>query len=297
MRVLFVSMLIFGLAGSPTARNKQQSQPKKQDAVNQSTPAPANPVTITINQSPAPPQKESSETKAHDWYEGFWPPNWSNWGLVAVGAYGVYLALGSLCEIRKQSINTEKAANAASLNAQAVINAERAWVVAELHPMGKKRDDKLWVDDSGMPFTTEQILASKHEEYSLRIKNIGRTPAQIISFEMSYSCVPEGVTELPSSSPVASYLRDFEHLLANSDPIEILAPFNPGDYMKDSWLDIKALKKTAVFHGWVKYRHMLTDEDCWWDYCYVYTPSLGRLTAVGRYTKPRQKQQEPNKDT
>ncbi|MGA1999244.1 MAG: hypothetical protein ABSG52_04575 [Terriglobales bacterium] len=217
--------------------------------------------------------------------------DWGYWAfsglLVVVGSLQVWLLCKTLRAVKAS-------ADAAFLNAQAVINAERAWVVAELHPMGKKRNDKHWVDDSGTLFTTEQLLGGKHEEYSLRIKNIGRTPAQIISFEMSYSCLSEGVTQLPSSSPDVSHVSDFEHLLANSDPIEILPPFNPGPYMKDSWLDIKALKKTAVFHGWVKYRHMLSDEDCWWDYCYVYTPSLDRLTAVGQYTKPRQKQPKTN---
>jgi len=66
--------------------------------------------------------------------------------------------------------------------------------------------------------------------------------------------------------------------------------------MRDDSDAIERLEKTAVIHGWVKYRHMLsTTDDCYADFCYAYTVSEERLTVVGRYTK--QRQQKANLDT
>ena len=85
--------------------------------------------------------------------------------------------------------------------------------------------------------------------------------------------------------------RSFEHLLAgNGQGIDIEEPvIDVGVYMQGDEKTIQSLKKTAVIHGSVKYRHMFsTTDDCYADFCYVYTVSEERLTSVGRHTKQRQ---------
>jgi hypothetical protein len=62
----------------------------------------------------------------------WWDVAWSTWALVGVGIVAAYLALRTLSDIQKQTKNTKIAADAALLNAQAVINAERAWVIVDL---------------------------------------------------------------------------------------------------------------------------------------------------------------------
>jgi len=204
-----------------------------------------------------------------------------------VGILLVVVAAATGGVIWYQAVQTKVAAEAARLNAQAVINAERAWVVVELHPFSRRDEDGQWIgEEDGKRLTTEDIIAGKHMAYSLRIRNMGRTPAQILSYQMSYSCLPEGVRDLPTESQRNVYeTAEFNHFLADRDPIEILPPFDTGVYMRDSWAEISELKKTGVFHGWVKYRHMLSADEFRSDYCYVYTPSLKRLTMVGRHTK------------
>jgi hypothetical protein len=215
------------------------------------------------------------------------------WWLVILGFPMLFFIGWQAWETRRVSqsardavIETGKSAEAALLNAKAVINAERAWVVAELHPLSRRDEDGQWFGYDGKRLTTEETLAARHMAYSLRIRNMGRTPAQILSYQMAYSCLPEGVTDLdPNATPNIIGTYEFNHFLADRDPIEILPPFNARNYLMDAWDEIEQLKKTGVFHGWVKYRHMFSPEEFLSKYCYVYTPSLKKLTMVGRHTK------------
>jgi hypothetical protein len=65
---------------------------------------------------------------------------------------------------------------------------------------------------------------------------------------------------------------------------------------KDTWEAISKFEKTAVFSGWVKYRHMFSDTDDFYaPFCYAYTASQEKLTRVGRYsTKEEQRKNETN---
>lgn len=66
------------------------------------------------------------------WAEAFWPATFSNWALVIVGTIAGGLAWRTLNQIKDQARSGRDAATAALLNAQAVINAERAWILAQL---------------------------------------------------------------------------------------------------------------------------------------------------------------------
>jgi len=215
------------------------------------------------------------------------PENLPNIALVVVGILGIITAVCTLIIIKKQTEAAVKAANAALMSAQVVINAERAWIVVEMHPVYRRDEHGYWFSEDGVQLTTKEILAGEHLAYSLRIRNVGRTPAQILSYQFVYSCLPEGFKDIPPHSDGdISQTGVFNHLLPNgSGPIEILPPFDIGTYMTDSRTEIEDLKKTAVFHGWVKYRHMFSTDECQSDYCYVYRPSLKKSMAVGRRTK------------
>ena len=69
------------------------------------------------------------------------PENLSNIALVIVGIADIVVAICTVKDIQEQTINTETAAKAARLNAQAVINAERPWLVGRSSI--KKDDPKL----------------------------------------------------------------------------------------------------------------------------------------------------------
>ena len=247
----------------------------------------------------------------------FWDVAWSTWALAIVGVAGTIAAVWTLVTIRRQtdaierqvqemrntSLQTDrlieeatKQSIAAKKSAEALINSERAWIIVELVPHALRASDKLWyrrVGQSTVLMSTEEVLAGHHLRYKLRFTNMGRTPAQILGFTLVYTCLGEGVTELPecgSGETTLTSYRSFEHLLTgDGQGIEVEEIVDVGMYMRDDFDAIKNLKKTAVIHGSVKYRHMFsTSDDCYSDFCYVYTVSEERLTVVGPHTRQRQ---------
>ena len=89
-----------------------------------------------------------------------------------IGVIGSWIVLGVLVW---QNILTRRSANAASLNARAVINSERPWVIVSL--LRSKRNDRDWL--------------------SFRASNEGRSPAIILCSFAQY-----GFTGDPNSLPV-----------------------------------------------------------------------------------------------
>jgi hypothetical protein len=195
---------------------------------------------------------------------------------------------------QNQTRATETAANAASKSAEALISSERAWVIAELIPHAVRASNNQWfrvIATGHVLMSVNEILAGDHLKYKLKLTNMGRTPAQLFGFTIRYSCLGEGVKDLPDNAGgKQSSARPFEHLLGGGgQAVEIEEPvIDVGKYMGDDTDAIERLEKTAVIHGEVKYRHMFSTDDCYVDFCYVYTVSQERLTSVGRHTKQRQ---------
>jgi hypothetical protein len=268
---------------SPANRQKQQelSNHKKADAEHST----AQITVITVNPQSSGQQEKKTESKPSQW-----PPisdiYWPTLALVIVGVIGTVIAIVTLKDLARQTVATEQAADAARINARALIEAERALIRVELVSTSYKGKDGRWYGEDRVPFTPADVLAGKHLLYSMKMTNVGRTPAHILEYQISYSCLPEGVTDIPpvgGSGLVEE--RGFNHLLTAGAAIEIMEPINIGFYMKDSWKEILECEKTAVVYGWVKYRHIFSaTEECRTDYCYSYTASLERLSSVGRHT-------------
>jgi hypothetical protein len=114
----------------------------------------------------------------HHWKEAFWPAYWSNWALAGLAFWAGYLALRTLRKISRQvdlmnrqtvvAIASAKSArvsaDAALLNAQAVINAERARILFET---GRRLDD-----------STFKGVAT----FTIFAVNRGKVPAEIINY-------------------------------------------------------------------------------------------------------------------
>lgn len=103
----------------------QAQGPKNQAEHN--TPKPIQPIPSVVQGEPTPDRKPSG----YQWKELVAPANIPNWFLVLVGAWAGWMALGTLNEIRAQTEVNRVSAEAALLNAQAVINAERARILIE----------------------------------------------------------------------------------------------------------------------------------------------------------------------
>jgi hypothetical protein len=149
----------------PTQRDKSKQQPKSPDNSPQPPIFPDTPRSNFVYEPSTCECPAKSEPQS-TWKKAISPESWPNWLLVGVGAVGTWLALRSLRV-------GEKAAQAAQLNAQAVIDAERAWV---LIPQEKIQSPYLspWEQESVSP----SDLRLTHCIFW--IKNGGKTPAKII---------------------------------------------------------------------------------------------------------------------
>jgi len=258
-------------------------------------------------QQGAPPADTISAAKSHDnqaqnhpditkwnsppWYRLFtWPEGITTWAIIltllAVAEQARESAKATQA-VRDSLPHQERAAKAAVRNAEALINAERAWIIPELKCLCTQRADNRWYKADGVtPCTTEEVLRGEHLKYILKLTNMGRTPANVTGFQITYTLLPEGVRDLlPAAGNDATY-REVNRFVAAGESGEILEPvIDVGEYTRGHWLPIRALEETAVFHGWVKYRHMFSAKEDQADFCYVYTVSLNHLSAVTKHTK------------
>ena len=169
---------------------------------------------------------EADKTKAgYDAPASHPPLHDPNWVLVIVGSV-TCLVIGW------QSFETRRAAKGAFLNAQAVINAERPWLLVTLEE----------VSGPGTGFI-------------IRAKNKGRTPAMIVSARIGCA-VAENVEKLPGKPPYGDGSLVQDHIVI------------PEDEPSVGWFDLSTLNKmtgneaagiegqTFVF-GIVLYRDLL----------------------------------------
>jgi hypothetical protein len=101
--------------------------------------------------------------------------NLPNLGLVAVGIIGIALAWRTVNATRDAAIAAKDGAEAARLNAQAVINAERPWLLVSIEPIKEN---------------------APKSAYEVRAINRGRTPAEMI--ECHCSCKLHPVNFIPA---------------------------------------------------------------------------------------------------
>jgi hypothetical protein len=92
----------------------------------------------------------------------WWDVAWSTWGLLAVGVAASLIAYFTLKDIKAQTVNATKAAEAAEKSANALISAERAWVMVGIAPHTISRTEGS--EETGISF-------------EFHYKNEGRTPA------------------------------------------------------------------------------------------------------------------------
>jgi len=183
--------------------------------------------------------------------------NLPTWLLVLVGIGGVLAALRTIGTLEKQ-------ANAAMLNAQAVINAERPWFVVS-----------LTLDESGRRF-------------SLSCLNQGNTPGKIISMSADYCFVdkPEDLP-IPPVYSSAAVMPDLS-LIVHRDSFPIGKGIDPEHVIgqNDRRESVYERIEFLAYYGNVVYRDTLYPEsseegnhESRW--CFIYEPSgLPKLTKA-----------------
>ena len=189
---------VYGQEKSP----KSGSHPKTtEDAKSQAAPAPPALTPAETNGiKPGVSDARNDGTKIHpESYLGrlFSPENLPNIGLLIAAVVGIIVAVRTLVMMWRQTKATEVSAQAAIMNAQAVIDSERARVTAELIPtcFGEKNQ---WHREDGSVFSVKDILLGKHLVYRLRIINLGRTPARILNYQFNYGPLVKGTRFSPA---------------------------------------------------------------------------------------------------
>jgi hypothetical protein len=184
----------------------------------------------------ANPQPAVSITKATAAPEAWaWHDKWlwvANLVLAVVGVGGIIVAILTLFKIERQTKAGETAAKAALLSAQAVINAERPWLLVVIEsvkgPMGG---------------------------FNIFVKNKGRTPAMIVASHIG--CVRvEDISHLPTEAPygVGSMVQD---LIVVPDERPLIRWFD-GKHIKQMLGDVRLAYwegRTFIF-GKVIYRDL-----------------------------------------
>ena len=162
-------------------------------------------------------------------------------------------------QFRQQLKVAQGAADAAKLNAQAVINAERARIIAELERVGSSHD------------------------YSFRVTNWGRTPAIVTSHGFRAGGVPIEMSQLPENLEFVQ-VQNTNIIIKSGGDFKILERFELSQYMKDWWQDINAGKKTGIFEVSVKYLDVFSRTEHETRIVYSYKVSESRLVPLPRYT-------------
>ncbi len=226
-RLVTVALLVIALAAiaSPSARNHQESQTKKDQSKTASSPptaaVPALPVTSHVSESATVVQQVSPQAQSKNWHEWFWPPIWSNWALVLVGAGGVGVALRTLKNIEaagkqtdriieqasKQAESARIAAEATEKSAQALMNGDRAWLLV----------DDVQLPPEGLTFLDAELVAGhsppQRTYFTIRFRNFGKTPAVIYGKEMRFS-ISDSSHEPPRTDIYGAYrLSEYRHIV------------------------------------------------------------------------------------
>jgi hypothetical protein len=150
-------------------------------------------------------------------------------------------------------------AAAASLNAQALINAERPWLVIEVH--------------------REETAAAG--SFFFRVMNKGRTPAEFISGDATYSFQTPPTFPPPILPGSAPFNKPDETLIVQDNGFEI---YRNG---VKPYAQIARVRQednlTLFYYGRIVYRDVIaggitTHETCW---CYAFMTQLDEFIATG----------------
>ena len=143
-----------------------------------------------------------------------------------------------------------------------------------------------------VPVSSVATTLALHSDlrHTMKLTNIGRTPAQILRFQIGYSHLPEGITELPGQG-IGNLVEahEFDHPLGGGEAIEIQEPIIDVFHNQGSTVEqvraINELKATLVVH---EYQHVFDKKNTERvEICYSYSPETRRLNKVARPKQQR----------
>jgi hypothetical protein len=162
-------------------------------------------------------------------------------------------------------------------------NAERAWLVAELVPICFQFDGR-WCRPIGGGWTQlshNEILNGDHLKHTLKLTNMGRTPAHVLRYHIGYAHEVHATgTNLQVIDTVKRPEIEFDRLLSGNGSLEV-GTIDVAKYIQESIKEIGDSASTGILSGWVEYQHMFSDVDVVRiPFVYLYDPTLARLSRV-----------------
>jgi hypothetical protein len=159
-------------------------------------------------------------------------------------------------------------AQAASKSVDAIIRSERAWVIAELFPMAKRKSGQYfrWVGGgNAVPMEPERILRGEHLRHGLKFVNMGRTMARITAFESHCGFYDHKRDALRVER--IDYNGDYNRMLAAGDEVSTDVVIDIHEFVHNPSAEI-GLQLGRI--GWL---------------CWFLLPTIMSLSARGLKTK------------
>lgn len=175
----------------------------------------------------------------------------------------------------------KQSADAAVLNAQAIINSERPW---------------LFINIVTFPANADEHGIPEHLGFSVTFRNHGKTPAEIVGFDQHPDCCKD-TDDLPF--PPKYSLEG--HVMLHTRMVPPAETWrDPGEsslwpeqfLLSDDWNDIRVSRKRFIYWGRLQYRDLIEDsktihelakvgtihETC---FCYFWSPRKNEFLICG----------------
>ena len=184
-----------------------------------------------------------------EWCEMIWTPLISNWPLVAVAVWGIVVAINTLKTLTEQTKATKIAAEATKASADALIESERAWIIAS--PIEKSPQLGYVV----FPGTPEESDYGKDtiNVFGVAIKNTGETPARLVEEAVCYKHV-ESLQDIPEQPIYGDCISCNKLLLVTQDSVATISRLQPNPLLrKTQAVAIRRGKEFLYAYGFIRY--------------------------------------------
>ena len=240
----------------PVHWQKETAKPNKQGNENTSKDKPKeiSPATSIPNQVPNQVNQTTTNTEINepvDESKGYLkrllgPENLPNIGLLYAGVMGIIIGILTLFVLVAQTNATKRAADAAYLNAEAVIKAQRPWLFI---PMG---NEFLDIGNPILPDVGDNRVAS----VTFDLKNFGKTPARVVEQKV-YLYIGNSPSSIPYDKAfISTGSNPDNYTFAPDTVIHVQAPLYPNPHITQQ--DRQAILAGARFLwlcGYCKYRN------------------------------------------
>jgi hypothetical protein len=274
--LLILSAIVAAQQSSPKKSPRQGSQQHNQ-ANDKNVPlGPAQTAPICVpSESNVQIKTESPQQKTSNWVDWFWPPEWANWALVAVGAWAAWIALGTLEQIRQETKHSGDLAKSAQTVAEGVlVNAN----VAKEHADATRETvqtlmvgQRAWITVTmgAMPDFTPDPSTMQILWLSPTFTNCGKTPARIIRIRAREEEIPNGqqLPEPPIYEGVGVSPARFDGT-AFLPPNASIQPINIG-MVPAAFIAIRQGNPVLYLYGFVDYRDVY-DRQWTTRFCFIY---------------------------